>query len=281
MIPLFKEGVLLLCLSFFIYSGALLAHGTSTSRLEQLQHALSHHPNDANLYIARGRLHQERNEMRLALKDYQRAAKLKPQWPDVHYWLGLLYLEQEKYTLALKRLNQYLAQTDAAKGYVALAKLHTQQEAFRLSVNAWNEAMVRDGNPSPAMFHQRAQVLMKMETAPYSHILLAEIVMGLEAGIHQHGPIASHVTLLVNVYESNHLYAQALKTLERLPRVLQVSPKWQFKKASILALKGETFAAYQAFNHTLTTLNNLPSYKQVLPAYRAIKHAVRLSLMSL
>ncbi|WP_298772807.1 hypothetical protein [uncultured Shewanella sp.] len=269
-----RRGVLLLCFSVFTYSSSLLAHGTSISRLEQLQHELSHHPNDANLYIARGRLYQERHEMHLAFEDYQRAAKLKPHWPDVQYWLGLLYLEQEKYSLALTSLNQYTVRSNAAKGHAVLARLYAQQKAFRLSANAWNEAIVKDGNPSPAMYHERALALMKMQTLPYSSALLAEIVMGLEAGMAQHGPIASYLTLLVDIYERNQLYQKALMTLERLPSNLLKSPKWKVKKAKMLALAGEQEKAIKVYQEALMALDILPRDKQALSINKVMKKQV-------
>ncbi|WP_299494874.1 hypothetical protein [uncultured Shewanella sp.] len=262
------------CGLVFLYCSALLAHGTSSSRLEQLQHELAHHPNDASLYIARGRLYQERHNMHLAFEDYQRAAKLKPDWPATDYWLGLLYLEQEQYSLALAQLTRYVALTDAVKGYVGLAKLHAKQKHFRLSVNAWSQAISKDANASPAMYHQRAQALMKMETLPYSSVLLTEIVMGLEAGIIQHGPIASYLSLLVNVYDKNQQYFKALKALERLPSNLLMSPQWKVKKAQLLLLTGNKALASQVYNEALIAFNSLPSYKQKLTINQSVKRQV-------
>lgn len=265
------SGYLLLSIITFFYTSMALAHGTIGSRLDNLEHQLEESPNDAHLYLARGRLYQERHNQAAALLDYQRAENIDPRLYAVQYWRGLLYLEHGFLDDALTTLNQYVQLTDAAKGYAALAKVYWQQHAFRLSANAWDKAIAKDGNASPAMYHQRAQALMQLQALPYSKSLLAEIVAGIEAGIVKQGPLSSYLTLLVDVFSRNHHYQAALVTLERLPTNLLTSPQWKVKKAEMLALMGHKDEALKAYEETLVTLDSLPIHKQTLNINLKIK----------
>ncbi|MCL1126241.1 tetratricopeptide repeat protein [Shewanella surugensis] len=253
------------------YSSGILAHGTSGSRLDNLEHQLAITPNDATLYLARGRLYQERHNMKAALMDYRQAVKIDPDLHAVKYWQGLLYLEQGGYDDAVKTLSQYVTLTDSSKGYAALAKVYWQQNAFRTSVDAWDKAIAKETNASPAMYHQRAQALMQTQALPYSKALLAEIVAGIEVGIVKQGPISSYLTLLVDVFSRNDQHQAALVTLARLPPDLLASPQWKVKKAEMLALIGNREEAIKAYEETLVTLDRLPVYKKNLTINQAIK----------
>jgi len=93
-------------------------------------------PEEARRYMARGmaavEMAKSAGDYELAAKEFEQAAKLAPDWPEVYYNLGLVQSKAGDITSAMKSLQRYLdlapGSPDAAKVREEISKLEYQRD---------------------------------------------------------------------------------------------------------------------------------------------------------
>ena len=80
--------------------------------------AIEINPQNADVYIFRGNLYKDREEINLALTDYSRAIEINPQNTDAYITRGILYAMRGETKLALADLQKaqqlFITQDNAA-----------------------------------------------------------------------------------------------------------------------------------------------------------------------
>jgi tetratricopeptide (TPR) repeat protein len=88
-----REGLTTILRSLTRLVDLMVIRGDSTGALEEIDKALVELPDSGWLYLLRGVVHLQRDELPQALADLQRAHELEPGLLDVHLYLGRTYKE--------------------------------------------------------------------------------------------------------------------------------------------------------------------------------------------
>ncbi len=96
-------------------------------------------PEEANRYYYRGLAAAEMAktpaEFDAAIKEFEQAANLAPEWPEVYYKLGMVQEKAEKFDAAIKNLNKYLQLSPASADAATVKGIIYKMEYKRDLVN--------------------------------------------------------------------------------------------------------------------------------------------------
>lgn len=257
------------------------AHGTVGNRMADVNHALEHDPDDARLYMERGRIHQEKQRWSEALADYDRARQLDKNLHEAVYWTGLLWFERLEYPVAEQLLQKYVSLTDSPQGHTALGELYMQTDKPELSAQHYDKAIKLDITPPPGLYLKRARALMQAQPVAPSAKYLKDIVTGIDEGIDRHGELATYLELLIELYDRNGDYRQALDTVARLPSSLRQSPAWQLRKAELQLKAGDKKSATTTYLEVIDAVERLPEHRRNVKANIEVKQEAQLALTKL
>jgi tetratricopeptide (TPR) repeat protein len=265
---------------FIIQAGCAqaMAHGTVGNRMADVNHALEHDPEDARLYMERGRIHQEKQRWDEALADYGRAQLLDKNLHEVVYWTGMLWFERLEYPVAEQLLQKYVSLSDSPRGHTALGELYAQTGKPEMSAHHYDIAIKLDSTPSPGLYLQRARALMQAHPLSPSIGHLNGIVAGIDEGIARHGELATYLELLIELYDRNGEYRRALDTIARLPASLQTTPAWQLSKADLLFKSGDNKSATASYLAAIRAVEQLPEHRRNVKANVVVKQEARFAL---
>ena len=73
------------------------------------ERAFRMHPKDPTPRLLYGLFFHRMGNLKRALDQYQIAAKLRPNWAEAHYNIGLIYLRQKNYAAARKHAKRAYA----------------------------------------------------------------------------------------------------------------------------------------------------------------------------
>lgn len=264
--------------ALFAVCTQVMAHGTVGNRMDDVNHALEHSPNDAKLFLKRGRIHQEKKSWDKAMADYQRARQLDKDLHEVAYWTGMLYFEQRDYVTAERHLREYIKLSDSPLGHTALGELYLQAGKPKMSAIHYDKAVKLDINPPPGLYLKRARSLMLSHAVPLPGELLHSIVSGVDQGIARHGELVTYLELLIDLYGKNGDYRRALDTITRLPGNLQTAPVWRLSKADLLLKAGDKESAMTAYFAAIEAVEQLPAHRRNVKANAEVEQEARLAL---
>lgn len=255
-----------------------LAHGTVGNRMADVNHALEHSPNDAKLYLERGRIHQEKKRWEEALADYERARQLDKDLHAAVYWTGMLWFERQEYRAAEQLLQKYAGLSDSPQGHSALGELYMQTDKPEISAQHYDKAIKLDTDPPPGLYLMRARALMQAQPVASSAAYLNGIVAGIGEGIARHGELATYLELLIELYDRNGDYRRALDTVARLPESLRQAPAWQLSKAGLLIKAGDRKSAVTAYHDAIAAVERLPEHRRNVKANADVRQEAQVAL---
>lgn len=255
-----------------------MPHGTADSRMDEVNHALQHHPKSARLYLKRGRIHQERQNTDKAMADYQHARQLDKNLHETIYWIGMLNLEEQNYSSAEKHLQEYIHLSNSPLGHISLADLYKLTGKYALASKHYDTAIQLDDNPPPSLFLDRAETLAQTHPLPLPVKLIGTVVSGIQQGMARHGELATYLEFLIHMYQNNGDYHHALSTITRLPKNLRATPLWQFKKADLLLKNGDKKLAEEAYHAAIDSVEKLPEHRRNVKAVSDVYQKAQLAL---
>lgn len=93
-------------------------------------------------YIEEGKKYSEENDFVKALKSFNKALKVDPEYKAGHYYRGVLYYMTEKYEKAMKDLDVYMAyNSEYSKAYYYRAKIFMLNNDMKSALNNLNNAI--------------------------------------------------------------------------------------------------------------------------------------------
>jgi Calcineurin-like phosphoesterase len=104
-------------------------------RIRAITQLIKQQPTEAILYVRRGELHRQVGHLHSAFRDYEHAAKLKPDLHEVHLARGMAYIDSKKYEDALVEFNAFLKR-EPEHGYALLMKARTLRTVGRFIESA-------------------------------------------------------------------------------------------------------------------------------------------------
>jgi tetratricopeptide (TPR) repeat protein len=272
---LFGAANLFWVVSFFSHS--LLGHGLLDERLRDVSAEIKQSPKDVNLYIKRGKLHQEHSAWADAMSDYKKVLGLDPANKEVYFWRAKLYRAKGELPKAEKDLAEYLRYRPlSAMGHAEMAELMQLMHRPADAAAHYDQAIKNNTRPAPELFLQRIKALTELKPEP-----VKRIQQGIEEGIQIFGPIVTLIEPLIelNIREKN--YSSALSNFQRLPAVLQQSPLWMLKKAELFSSMGSSGDAMDSYKTLLSAIEAMPEHKNRNPAIAAIHEKASAALTAL
>ena len=260
-----------------ISSPSAFAHGVTHDRLEAVNHDISHCPDDPVLYVKRGRVHADAEHWDEALKDYETALKIDPDYHETRFWQGDVLIRMGKYQRARATLQIYLKHLpESPSGNRAMGQVMLKLAEFTKAADYYDRAIESDANPPPQLYLERARALMQARPLPEKRILA-----GLAAGLVRHPFNVPIIEQLVNVNVSLEAYTQAIVAMNSLPAVVQDLPNWIIRRAKIEALRGHRTAALRLYKRALERLEAMPEKRKRLPAFAKARHLAERGITSL
>jgi tetratricopeptide (TPR) repeat protein len=256
---------------------SLCAHGTRDVRIQELNQQLKQNPNNAELYLQRGRVWIDSQVWSHALDDTLRAERIQPELHEALYWQGYIHYRTQKFTQAKQCLERYITLApQSPAGHTTLAQVHTEQKNYALAAQHFDLAIAADSNPQPQRYIERYRVLRLMQPANP-----ARIENGLKEGVARHGEIINLLELLVEWHQHQGQWTEALAWLNRYPEPLRQTPQWWLAKGHLLKHKGDTSEAQKAYQTVIDNLALLSEHKRSLRPFIQAKQEAEAALIAL
>jgi eukaryotic-like serine/threonine-protein kinase len=112
------------------------------------QQAVQAHPNSRLVYNAFGIFYRERNEYDKALQMFAKVIQIAPDWYGTYVNIGAIYNDTGQFEKAIDPLKRSIAIRSSYPGYVNLGMAYTGIKKWTDAVNAYQEAIKIDPQPS-------------------------------------------------------------------------------------------------------------------------------------
>lgn len=266
-------NIVLLC--FFSAGSTALGHGDLHEQIEVLDALLEQNPDHVDSLLERADIHRRHRNFDMALVDLDRVRSLSPTNNTVHYLTGLTLLEQGELDKAESVLRIFVSRSSSSpRGYLALAKVFTQQQRHLNAAQAYELAITNQSTPTPDHYLARAHAYMKAGK-PY----LSQALEGLEQGMALMGPLMTFRRLAIEIELDQGNYQSAIDRIDMILTDVDRTESWLVKKAKVLAEIGRKEDAIQHFLLAENAIELLPNRTKTSPAIRALRQTIHESLI--
>lgn len=274
------KPLLTCCFSaLLLLSSSAICHASASipERLDIIGKQIQKHPDDAELYIQRGRVYRDAEQWDMALQNYAKAHEIAPDMYQVLFWQGDAWLNQGHYQQAQDAFQQYLShKPNDSSVHIELARVFIHLGRYHEAAEHYDYVITNGANPVPQIYLDRARCLMKIKPQP-----VAEIQSGLQQGLNRYPNNVTILDEMIAFSLSINAYTDAITQLDLLPDQLQQQPKWLIKRADIEKLRGNRERAITLYQQALANLDSLPEKRQKAPAYRAARENAEQGLTAL
>ncbi len=241
--------MLALCLSQPL---AVAAHEDPNARIPSLTYDIALNPNDARLFLKRGKLHRMSGHYEEALRDFEWAAQRDPTLIEVDFQRGLTLLEFGLPAQGKPYLDRYLGlKPDDGQALAARART-----SIALGDNLGASADFTRAiaiSPNPDYYLERARALA---AAGEEHI--EEAIRGLDAGLKRLGRLVSLQRLAIDLELARENFDGALARVDNMSAVTHRPDLWLARRGDILVRAGRREAAREAYMQALAMIEKRP-----------------------
>lgn len=259
----------------WIMAVPLHAHGDMHERIEALTREISKHPDDAALYLRRGRLHQQHEEFAAAEADYVEADTRRADPAALQLARGQLQLAQGNDASACTHFDRFLEREPAhVEARLARAAARMHLKVFAGAVDDFNVALKVAPTPEPEWFIDRSRALASIHPPRYE-----EALTGLDEGLARLGSgVVTLVLAAVDLEIKAGRIDQALARLDRAASAAARQESWVLRRGDVLAQAGRVTEAKQAYDHVLELIAALPPRQRRTRATTAMEERARQAL---
>lgn len=256
----------------------LFAHGLVHDQISKLEHEIHHHPDQADLYLQRGRLYLEEERNQEARQDFERALQLDRNARAAHYFLGQLALKRDEPDLALRHAETFLASLHderggLTRGYRLLGEIYSHQHEFGRAADAYRAAIAQAESPQPEYFLDLADACLNQGAGH-----LDEAIAALDDGIRRLGPLTVLQDKAVEIESRAGRFDAALQRLDAMIAQGQRLPELYARQGRLLLAAGRTDAARDSFQVALARLDSLPAARRETAAMRELRGSLQAQL---
>lgn len=238
------------------------AHADEHERLAALTAQIAMTPQEPLLYLQRAELHRVHQDWAAALADYTQVVQLAPDWLQVAYYRGRMWLEAGRPDLARTDFDQFLA----GQPHYAAALLGRSRALARLgeapaAAADFAQALEYLTAPTPDLYLEYARFLVDQGA---EHIDAGLRV--IDAGIARLGALVTLIQFAMEVETERDQYGAALARFQELPPALQARPPWLKRRGDLLRAAGRESEAQTVYATALMTLHALPAPRRTVKA---------------
>lgn len=258
------------------------AHGAIHERIKTLDARIAKEPDNAGLYLQRGRLLLEDRHFESAVRDFRSALRIDPQLRAAHYFQGEALLGSGNAAGAEREARAFLAGLGAEdrgglmRGYRLFGQSLLEQGRTLDAAGAFRTALGHAPEPDPAHYRECAAAYA---AAGPGH---RETALGvLDEGIARLGPLSVLQEMAVDLELQAGRPDGAVRRLDALIAQGQGRERWLQRKGEILLHAARTAEARQAFEAALSAIEALPSARRNTRALRELEREIRFRLQGL
>ncbi|MFN0079449.1 MAG: hypothetical protein ACKVY0_23540 [Prosthecobacter sp.] len=254
---LLPAQLLLYAVTWLCGSMALLhAHGTYHDLETAISAQIKAEPDNAELYVKRGRLHLEHADWKTALIDLERADRLAPGMLESELVRGEALALAGHWEAALAVLNDLLmAHANQPQGLLQRARVLKQLKQDEPCLNDYRRALEKTPHPEPDLFQEVAEALMACGHGE-------EAVQVLQRGLQAVGAVPSLVLKAMEIETAAGHFDAALSRIEAMQKSAPRPEPWMAKRAQLLAQAGRHAASRAAWQALATHLAALPNLER-------------------
>jgi len=188
----------------------LYSSGHINEALETVQTLISQYPNESLLYNINGVCFQATGQLEMAVKCFEKAVAIKPDFADAHFNLGLMLQELNKLKAAVKSYKVTLAlQNNYVKAHNNLGIIYKELGQMRDAVKSYEQAI--DLQPDYAEAYNNLGITLQELGQLDEAVNCYKKALGIQPDyIEVHNNLGNTLNLLGQNYEALNSYNQAL-----------------------------------------------------------------------
>jgi tetratricopeptide (TPR) repeat protein len=234
----------------------LLAHGTHSQLLADVDGKLRENPTDGHIWFRRACLLVEHEDWEQALTDLERAEKLLPGELPTSLMRGRAMELASKLPEAKSALDQHIARfPDDSRGYVTRAGVLWKLDAREQSLADYRTALKMVKDLQPDLIQDAASAM-----AASGHS--GEALDVLNTGIAKLGNIPALANKALEIETAAGRYDAALARVEELQKTAPRPEPWMARRASLIAQAGRHDDSRTAWQALLTHIAKLPNLER-------------------
>ena len=247
-----------------------LGHGDTHEQIKQLDALLEKNPDHVASLLERADIHRTHRNYCDALDDLNRVRLLSPSNDTVHYLIGITLFHKGDLNEAKTALHIFNRRSpNSPRGYLALAKVHTQQRQYLKAAHAYELSIKNQSKPVPNDYLARAHAYVEAGK-PY----LAQALDGLEEAIDVIGPLITFQRLAIEIELAQGNHQEAITRIDGILRDMDRKETWLVKKARVFTSMGRDEEAREQYLLAKRAIELLPQRTKSSPSIRALQKTV-------
>jgi tetratricopeptide (TPR) repeat protein len=253
------------------------AHGDLHGQIESVSVQIEKDPQNADLYLRRGELHRLHSDFPKAAADFDKAAALRPDWPQAEIAKSRLALTTGNFEAAVSGMDRLLPKhPEYPEGWLIRARARTRLGNHAGAATDYSEIVKRVDRPEPDIFLERAAALTAAGSDHFEDAL-----RGLEEGLTKLGPVITLDLAALDLELKLERTEEALRRIDRLAAGSKRQETWLNRRGEILAQVGRTDEARAAFGKALEAIAALPQHIQTTQATTELRKGITASIAKL
>jgi predicted Zn-dependent protease len=253
------------------------AHGDLHGQITRVTEQIEKEPGNADLFLQRGELRRLHSEFPEASADFEKAAVLRPDWPQVALARSRLALSTGQFEASAAELDRLLPKhPEYPEGWLLRARTRARLGKHLDAASDYTEIVQRVERPEPDIFLERATALAAAGEAHF-----ADALNGLEDGLTKLGPVMTLELAALDLQLRMKRFDDAIRRVDRLAANAKRQEAWLARRGDILARAGRAKDARAAFQEALKAIDSLPPHHQATQATMDLKHRITTSIGAL
>ncbi|MGR9037188.1 MAG: tetratricopeptide repeat protein [Gammaproteobacteria bacterium] len=258
------------------------SHGAIHDQLKSTDERIKKEPDNAELYIHRGRLYLDDGHIGHARENFRRALALDPRQRAAHYFLADALLKDGDALGAEQEAQIFIASLTPAdkgglvRGYRLLGRSLTDQEKHVDAANAYRRAIDHAGEPGPDQFIECASAYSAAGSGYRQKALQT-----LDEGLTRLGLLSTLQEAAVEIEIQSGNTDGAVRRLDSLIALGKRREHLLYRKGAVLAQAHQGDEAGQAYEEALSAIKELKPNRRNSKAVQKLQADIEAGLKAL